>query len=68
MWNSYIEAKGSRRSDDEAVDLSKIADRSLYLGPEAYSLYTNYFTDVQGMAGEGNTAPLKIDLTYTLIK
>ena len=68
LWNSYIEAKGSRRSDDEAVDLSKIADRSLYLGPEAYSLYTNYFTDVQGMAGEGNTAPLKIDLTYTLIK
>ena len=50
------------------MDLSKIAARSLYLGPEAYSLYTNYFTDVQGMAGEGNTAPLKIDLTYTLIK
>ncbi len=68
LWNSYIEAKGSRRADDGPVDLSKVENRSLYLGPEAYSLFTNYFTDVQGMAGDGNTAPVKLDLTYTLIK
>lgn len=68
LWNSYIEAKGSRRTDDEPVDLAKIANRSLYLGPEAYALFTNRFTVVQGMAGDGNTAPVKLDLTYTLIK
>lgn len=68
LWNNYLSAKGSRQSESTPVDLGNVKNRSLYLGPEAYSLFTNFFTEVQGMAGGGNTAPIKIDLTYTLIK
>ncbi len=50
------------------MDLAKVADRSIYLGPGAYDLYTNAFAKVQGMRDEGNAAPVALDLTYTLMK
>lgn len=68
LWNSYLEAKAARRSENDAVDLSLVKNRTIYLGPDAYDLFTNSFTVVQGMAAEGNTAPVKIELTYTLIQ
>lgn len=68
LWNSYIEAKEARSAESAAVDLGLVEHRTIYLGPDAYSLYTDGFTVVQGMEGDGNTAPLKIDLTYTLIR
>lgn len=66
LWNRYRKAKSA--AGNGTVDLSAIADRSIYLGPDAYDLFTTSFAKVQGMAGDGNTAPVKIDLTYTLIK
>lgn len=67
LWNSYLEAKAARRSESDPVDLTRVKNRSIYLGPDAYGLYTNSFTVVQGMADDGNKAPMKIELTYTLI-
>lgn len=66
LWNSYREAK--KTAGERAVDLSKLKNPSIFLGPNAYNLYTSSFSKVQGMAGDGNNAPVKIDLTYTLIK
>lgn len=68
LWNGYLEAKEARRSESDPVDLDLVANRSIYLGPDAYALYTDGFTVVQGMEGNGNTAPVKLDLTYTLIR
>lgn len=67
LWNSYLEAREMRRSESDPVDLSQVQNRSIYLGPDAYGLFTNSFTVVQGMAGDQNTSPIKIELTYTLI-
>ncbi|MEG2613496.1 MAG: DUF4270 family protein [Alistipes sp.] len=66
LWNSYKQEKTV--VGREKVDLSKIKDRAIYLAPDAYNLFTTAFAKVQGMEGGTNTAPVKIDLTYTLIK
>ncbi len=66
LWNRYLAAKAE--AGGGMVDLAKVADRSIYLGPGAYDLYTNAFAKVQGMRDEGNAAPVALDLTYTLMK
>ena len=57
------ELAGFNSSDDNAVT------RTLYLAPEAYSLYTLQRSKLQGMenAAYGN-ASIRIELTYTMIK
>lgn len=49
----------------------KIKNRTIYLGPEAYSVYTTTYSVLQGMTPDGVTeedVPIKIDVTYNLIK
>lgn len=61
LWNSYLE-------DPKAV-LADPSKRTIYLGPEAYSINTFDVAAGQGMAhGAGGRNAMKIDLTYTLIK
>ncbi len=72
LWNSYLKEKERAGSFDK-IDWSKVENRSVYLGPEAYSLYTTSFGVMQGMVSdEGaalpNNAPIRFDLTYNLIK
>ena len=40
--------------------------RTIYIGPEAVSPYTFKRSVFQGMEGAGNSAPIEMELTYTL--
>ena len=60
LWNSYNSLPGDRQLPPEE-------ERTLYLAPEAYSVNTFQVMSGQG-AGATNPAPLKLELTYTLIK
>lgn len=67
LWNSYLKQKEAT-APGEQVDLEKVKNRTVYLAPEAYSLYTPTYTVLQGMNIDANNAPIKIDLTYNMIK
>lgn len=74
LWNSYQEEVKTAAAEGRAVNMDNIKNRSVYIGPEAYSLYTPSTTLLQGMSTAAdntpgvNNAPMKIDLTYTMIK
>lgn len=73
LWNSYTEEKKRAAREGRAVDLNNVEHRTIYLGPEAYSLYTPSFGVLQGEAQtEGssirNHAPIGFDITYTMIR
>lgn len=83
LWNSYLEQKKAAGIDPaipgsqidwSRIDWSKIENRRVYIAPEAYSLFTPSYGMLQGMnTHDGqtaglNNAPIKIDLTYNMIK
>ena len=72
LWNSYRSAKAELGADAPWDELKeKIKNRTIYLGPEAYSVYTTTYSVLQGMTPDGVTeedVPIKIDVTYNLIK
>ena len=72
LWNSYRSAKEELGADAPWDELKeKIKNRTIYLGPEAYSIYTTTYSVLQGMTPDGVTeedVPIKIDVTYNLIK
>ncbi|WP_308502152.1 DUF4270 family protein [uncultured Alistipes sp.] len=55
---------------EEAIDWSKVKNRTVYIGPEAYSLYTTSFGVFQGAPTETEAveSPIRFDLAYNLIK
>ena len=72
LLNSYQSAKAELGADAPWDELKeKIKNRTIYLGPEAYSVYTTTYSVLQGMTPDGVTeedVPIKIDVTYNLIK
>ena len=50
------------------IDWDKVANRTVYIGPDAYSLYSTSFGVLQGMAADGNEAPIRFEIFYNLIK
>lgn len=70
LWNSYSEEKAKLKGSKESVDMSKIKNRTVYLGPDAYGLFGLSHSTVQGMsdATNGRQNRMKIDLIYTMIK
>ncbi len=73
LWNSYMQAKADAGGVVENIDWSKVTNLSVYIGPEAYSLYTTTFGVLQGMsteagAAEPNNAPIRFTMAYNLIK
>ena len=54
----------------KAVNLDAVANRTVYIGPEAYSLYSNSFGVFQGASTDDKTldCPIRFDLAYNLIK
>ncbi len=82
VWNNYLEAKVAAGIDRKAsyseidwekIDWKKIKKRSVYIGPEAYDLFTSSFTILQGESSpEGasvvNNAPIRFELAYSLVK
>lgn len=71
MWNSYIQAKERAGGDPERIDWDQVEGRTIYLGPEAYGMYTSAYSVVQGMAGDDAAtfnAPVRFDIAYNLVK
>ncbi len=54
----------------KAVNWDAVANRTVYIGPEAYSLYSNSFGVFQGASTDDKTldCPIRFDLAYNLIK
>lgn len=72
LWNGYRKVVAETPAGQE-VDMDKVKNRRIYLAPEAYGLYTQQYSVVQGMtpdAGEltAQDAPIRLDISYTLIK
>ena len=55
---------------EKAIDWDGISYRKVYIGPEAYSLYTNSFGVFQGASTDEKSldCPIRFDLAYNLIK
>lgn len=68
LWNSYIKAKEAAGGVIDNIDWTKVTNRTVYIGPEAYSLYSSSFGVLQGMTDPVNNAPIRFDLAYNLIK
>ena len=71
LWNSYRRECEAAKEEGRAVDLDKVKGRTIYLGPEAYSLYTLSYSFVQGANNdveEELTAPIRFEFTYNMIR
>lgn len=70
LWNKYRELRelSPGAGTDELVGELGAEARTIYLAPEAYGVNDFRVMSGQGMEGGGNKAPMKLDLTYTLIK
>lgn len=68
LWNSYIKAKEAAGGVVADIEWKKVTNRTVYIGPEAYSLYSSSFGVLQGMTDPVNKAPIRFDLAYNLIK
>ncbi len=67
LWNRYLKVKAATTLG-ERVDMTKVENRTIYLAPEAGSLQGFSYVTLQGMQNGTNNAPIKLDLTYTMIK
>ena len=76
LWNSYVEERDAAKAEGREIDMDNVKNRTVYLGPEAYSLYTNSFGEVQGMPTSDsggtlspeNNAPIRFTISYNMIK
>ncbi len=67
-WNSYLEAKEDAGGDVSKINWDDVEDRSFVIAPVADALFTTRYVTLQGMDEGTNTAPMRLRLTYTLIK
>lgn len=63
IWNEYLRSEGV-----DMIQGAETEPRTIYIGPEAYGLYTMPYTTAQGMEGGQNNAPIMLNLVYTMIK
>lgn len=74
MWNSYLEEKSAAQAEGRAVDLNNVPLAKIFLGPEAYSIFSTSYGTLQGMASDAATtttdeeAPIRFQMLYNLIK
>ena len=70
------EERAAATAAGRELDMDNVKNRTVYLGPEAYSLYTNSFGEVQGMPTSDsggtllpeNNAPIRFTISYNMIK
>ena len=69
--SDYVDESGKVDFEKFATDEDYISLRRFYLAPEAYSLYGFKRQAIYGMDGEVNgqrgVAPIKLELTYTIV-
>ncbi len=77
VWSSFVEARRTLPDGDTPREITEkewetieeqIEHRSIYLGPEAYGLFTDAYSVLQGERGGDNNASVRFDLTYSMIR
>ncbi len=68
IWNEYLEAKEEAEESGEEIDWDSLTNRVIYLAPTASSLYSPQYASLQAGDATGNSAPMRMELTYTMIK
>lgn len=68
LWNTYLEECDKAEREGRAVDFDNLELRTIYLAPEAYSLFSDAYSVLQGEEGGQNNAPIRIELFYNMIK
>lgn len=68
VWNGYLKAKEDAGGDVEKIDWKSVKNRSIYLAPLGEELFTTKYATLQGMDFKGNNAPIRMELTYTMIR
>lgn len=69
---NYVDQLNPEAKDDFVYEFSSedenAISRTIYIAPEAYSLFTLQHSSLQGMESALNNASIRIELTYTMIK
>ena len=69
---NYVDALNPEADDNFGYEFKNADDnsisRTLYIAPEAYSLYSLQRSKLQGMEDALNNASIRLELTYTMIK
>lgn len=68
LWNNYLTAKEEAEGKVENIDWDKVAGRKIYLAPTAEDLFSLKYATAQGQASSQNGAPIRLELTYTMIR
>ncbi|MFR9640577.1 MAG: DUF4270 family protein [Rikenellaceae bacterium] len=66
VWNDYEELK--EEADGGEVNFDEIEDLTIYLAPAYDYLFSLKYSSMQGGVDAINNAPMRLKLTYTLIK
>lgn len=68
VWNLYLAAKEEAGGVVENIDWDSVTGRSIYLAPYAKDLFGTQYATLQAGDPDGNSAPMLLDLTYTMIR
>ncbi len=68
VWNGYLLAREKAEEDGTEIDLDSIAGRTIYLGPTAANLFGMQYATMQAGDAAENSAPMRLELTYTMIR
>ncbi len=68
IWNGYLSAKEEAEENNTEIDYDSIAGRTVYLAPRSTSLYSMKFASLQAGDPTLNSAPMQLDITYTMIR
>ncbi|MFI3281243.1 MAG: DUF4270 family protein [Rikenellaceae bacterium] len=67
-WNSYLSAKEDAQEAGTEIDLDDVDGRTLYLGPRATDLFSFKYASLQAGDPNENSAPIHLELTYTMLR
>ncbi|MFR9503508.1 MAG: DUF4270 family protein [Rikenellaceae bacterium] len=68
VWNNYLIAKEEAEEDGTEIDYDDISGCKVYLAPIASNLFTYRYASLQAGDATENSAPIYLDLTYTMIR
>ncbi len=67
-WNLYLAAKEEAEENGTQIDWDDVSERTMYLAPTASNLFSMIYASLQAGDTEANSAPMSLDLTYTMIR
>lgn len=68
LWNSYAAERDAAQTENRAIDMANVENRTICAAPEAYGIYTPGFCVLQGMDDAQNDAPIRFEILYNLVK